>query len=214
MHKLDRSPLPEPTCLAGYRSSRHIWDDVSTAHKREIRDSLARMQGGSRCAYCEGRIHNEGQIDHFRRRRDHPHLTFEWENLFLSCGSRQHCGHYKDRPGAPAYDPDGLLKPDVDDPDEYLYFHSNGEIRVRSGIAPEQARRAGETVRVLHLDHGALIASRRRAAGWYLRRNPDILAALAELSDEERQLYIELEIQATRTEPHWTVIRHLFERVA
>jgi hypothetical protein len=38
-----------------------------------------------------------------------------------------HSGHYKDRRNAPPYNPGDLIKPDVDDPNDFLFFHSSGE---------------------------------------------------------------------------------------
>lgn len=221
MHKLDRSVATEPSCLARYDHRTQSWDDLGPADKQEIRASLTQMQD-LRCAYCEGPLCSVGHIEHFRRKNPlhFPHLTFCWANLFLSCdgaGDGSHCGHYKDRSGGGDYDPRDLVKPDEEDPDQYFYFHSSGEIRPRSNnrdeeASREDARRASVTIRVFHLDYGPLKAARRRALRVYQKRNPDILEALMGFDQPARQDFIAQEIEATRLEPYWTVIRHFFEK--
>jgi uncharacterized protein (TIGR02646 family) len=214
MHKLDRGNATKPACLAQYHYSNHNWDDVSGEHKQEIRVSLIQMQD-KRCAYCESAVYNNEHIEHFRRKNQlhYPKLTFEWENLFLSCGSTDTCGHYKDRPGADPYNPDHLVKPDVDDPDCYFYFHSNGGVRARSGLNSAQNNRAFETIRVFNLNNPILQAARRRSLRSYQRKEPNILEDLMDLNELDRQEYIRAEVDATKKEPHWTVIRHYFEKV-
>jgi len=214
MHKLDRTRIAEPVCLAGFDHRSHTWADLKPEEKQQIRESLEQMQD-VRCAYCESRVYADGHIEHFRRKRQNhfPHLTFVWSNLFLSCGSLEHCGHYKDRPSAPAYNPDQLIKPDQHEPDHYFYFFSSGEIRIRGGISEDDSRRASETIRVFNLDCGSLNAARRRALRFYEERQPDILEVLMQFDEITRQEFIAEEIEATRLEPYWTVIRHYFEKI-
>lgn len=213
MHKLDRILITEPPCLAGYDHQIHTWDDVRSGDKQQIRESLAQLQD-VRCAYCEGTIYADGHIEHFRRKNPHhfPHLTFVWSNLFRSCGSFDHCGHYKDRPGAAQYDPNVLVKPDEYEPDDYFYIHSTGEIRHRSGISADDQLRATETIRVFNLDCGPLRSARRRALRIYEQRAMGILEGLMEFDELTRRDFIAGEIHATRLEPHGTVIRHYFEK--
>ena len=141
MHKLNRDSVQKPVCLENYDWKTQAWDEFIGQDKRTVRLALQRIQGrhianddadeeapiifGLRCAYCECQIYHGGHIEHFRRKNDahYPELTFEWTNLFIACGSTDHCGHYKDHGGGP-YDPDDLVKPDEHDPDDYLYFHS------------------------------------------------------------------------------------------
>ena len=149
MHKLGRATVQRPACLDNYDWNLHSWDDFQGQDKKTVRLALQRIQGrqiaaddaddevyvviGLRCAYCESQVYYGGHIEHFRRKNPahFPQLTFEWTNLFIACASKEHCGHYKDRPRALPYDPDDLIKPDEHDPDDYLYFHSSGEVRVR-----------------------------------------------------------------------------------
>ena len=211
MRKLDRTAVPAPSCLAEYYRQHKRWDDVMSEDKRPIREALGSMQNDL-CAYCEGPLRDDAHIEHFRRRHDAPQLTFAWKNLFLSCNEPTHCGHHKDRSGSP-YDPADLVKPDEDDPDEFLFFSSAGDVRPRSGIDEAKRRRAEETIRVFNLNHGALRALRRRALAVYQGLEPDILGALEAFEATDREQLIAAEIAATAHDPYGASIRHFFERV-
>jgi uncharacterized protein (TIGR02646 family) len=230
MHKLDRTSVADPACLKAFDYTTHTWQEFKSPCKRVVRLALQRIQGqqvatddaddkaefiwGLRCAYCESQIFFGGHIEHFRRKRHFPELTFEWTNLFLACASTQHCGHYKDHSRTLPYNPDELIKPDVHDPDTYLYFHSSGEVRVRNNqeLPPEELRRASETIRVFNLNESALTGLRRAAVSNYKARSPNILQSLMEFSPEDRQEYIQMEIEATQWESFSTTIRHFLEK--
>lgn len=211
MHKLDRTAVAAPPCLAEYDPDRDEWE---AADKKQIQAHLEQMQG-RRCAYCECSLDYFGHhIEHFRRKnKDHfPALKFVWSNLFWSCQEKDHCGHYKDRPRAAAYDPAELIKPDDDEPDKYLYFHSSGDVRPRPKLTPKEQRKAEETIRVFNLDCGTLQAARRRALDAYQRRDSHYLDELMAADEATRKELISYEVLATSGDPHCTVIRHFFEK--
>ena len=209
MRKLDRTAASAPSCMAQYARQHNRWEDLTGEEKEPIRDALKEVQNGL-CAYCEGPLGDGGHIEHFCRQRDFPDRIFTWENLFLSCDAQGHCGHYKDRPGA-SYDPADLVKPDEDNPDEFLYFSPGGDVRPRGNIAATQRRKAEETIRVLNLNHGALQALRRRALAAYVGREPNILEALEGFEEAIRRQFIDEEIARTAPDPYSAVIRHFFE---
>lgn len=236
MHFLDRSTVAAPACLAEWKYPDKNWKVFTgegRACKKLLRLALQRLQSrqiiddgdddeveylfGLRCAYCEGQIYHGGHIEHFRRKnpKHFPDLTFEWTNLFLACGSKEHCGHYKDRPNAPAYNPDELIKPDIHNPDDYLFFHSSGEVRVRNrnGMTDADRLRGDETIRVFHLNCGRLEGARHKALKQYLDSNTGILEALMDFEEHDQQDFIAQEIEATRHDPYWTTIRHFFEKL-
>lgn len=215
MHKLDRAAVSPPACLTAYSHTTHTWADVTSNDKEQIRVHLNSLQG-RRCAYCEGSLDEFGQhVEHFRRKNPahFPQLTFAWSNLFWSCDADIHCGHYKDRPSAPSYDPNNVIKPDDHDPDRFFYFHSLGEVRMRPHLSSQDETMASETVRVFNLNAPELMASRRRALKIYSDRNLGMLEVLMSCSEEERAAFVKDEIEATKYDPHWTVIRHFFEKV-
>jgi uncharacterized protein (TIGR02646 family) len=212
MHKLDRTSAPVPACLANYRPRGNTWDDVSTADKATIRASLKVMQG-TRCAYCEVSIDNKDyHIEHFRRKRDFPHLTFDWSNLLLCCDQRDCCGHHKDRHGSP-YDIHDLIDPTNEQPDDYFWFLESGVIEVRGGHDVAQARRASETLRVLNLSdhHGRLRHMRARQLKWYKNMNPDVFEELENWPDPDLSEYVQGELAATASQPFCTIIRHFLQ---
>ncbi|NVE01087.1 retron system putative HNH endonuclease [Massilia sp. BJB1822] len=227
MHKLDRSVATPPTCLAKYDFKTHRWSDLDGPCKKQLRFALFQMQGipgitgedakeyGLRCAYCQGAIRSEGHIEHFRRKNSshlngYPELTFAWENLFLACHSNDHCGHFKDRSGGPAYNPDHLLKPDEEDAEAFLYFHSSGSVAPREGLSPADKHRASETIRVFGLDNRSLIGAREKAVIKYREMLRTDLEELASWDEESRREYMREEIETTRWEPYASAIKDFF----
>lgn len=242
MHKLDRSVIPAPACLGNYNYKTQNWEDLGGTCKGQLRAALVQMQGipgvttpdadeyGLRCAYCEGPIYHAGHIEHFRRKNPahYPELTFAWDNLFLACGSNIHCGHFKDKKRnkdkdenkdksksnnpVPDYNPDELIKPDIHDPLDYLFFHSSGEVRIRRGLTCEDdIRRAKETIRVFGLDNRTLAGSRFKALSVYKEKVMADLEEVATWPPGDRQAYLDEEIAATRYDPYATTIQHFLE---
>ena len=208
MRRLDRTICPAPACLGGYTHGVHTWDDVSSAHKGEIRTQLESMQG-RRCAYCEGSIDNLGpHIEHFRRKKLHPALTFNWSNLFWSCDQTDSCGHFKDR-GAGAYDVADLIDPCLDDPDAFFVFRSDGTIGIRHGLSAQDEHRAKETLRVFSLDAdwGRLRAMRKAAVSGYVSDADE--AFNSGLSIAEIHEYFADALEYAKSLPFYTAIRHV-----
>jgi uncharacterized protein (TIGR02646 family) len=179
MHKLDRSLTPYPACLNRYKHGFHNWSNISSIDKDEIRIALQSMQG-RRCAYCECDLSkHDYHIEHFRQRNRFPQGTFDWNNLFLSCGSSTSCGIHKDK--CPPYNPNVLIKPDIEDPEVFFLFVQDGSIVVRPNLTDAERHRAEETLRIFNLDAqgGPLRQMRRVAISGYLKT----LIELQELSE-------------------------------
>ncbi|MDE8743400.1 TIGR02646 family protein [Pectobacterium polaris] len=222
MHKLNRNIVESPASLNHYDHQLHSWSDLDSECKKQLRAALVKMHGipdvttedaseyGVRCAYCEGSIHHEGHIEHFRRKNQShfPELTFEWTNLFLSCGSQEHCGHYKDRPKGAGYNADCLIKPDIHDPDTYLFFHSSGQVEPRSGLGNTDRQKANETICVFGLDRGTLPSERARAVKAYKDTVLNELDEILSWEPELRADYIQNEIEETQWQPYSTTIKH------
>lgn len=217
MHKLDRSAVVAPPCLAVFDYQYQDWHDLGPSCKNQVREALVCLQGNPaslddhmRCAYCEGVIFDGGHTEHFRRKHKahYPELTFEWSNLFRSCDARMHCGHHKDRKGATNYDPGKLIKPDEVDPEHFLYFHSSGEVRPKEGLFDDDKDVAKETIQVFGLNEGSLQGKRRKAVATIKQRYFKDLQELASWSEEDRQCYVQAELEATRWHPYATTIKH------
>lgn len=206
MHKLDRGAAP--TCLAKYRPGLHKWDHLTPGDKAQIRATLIAV-GGNRCAYCESEIKDPaGHIEHFFKRTRYREKTFSWDNLFFSCDSKNTCGIRKDRSTTDAYDPKDLIKPDVDEPDDYLHFLSNGKVIPRKALSPQQLERAIETIRVFNLADTKLEGKRYRVLKQFTDANSNLFKDLEPFPEQDRLDFIALEIEATAGWPHCSVVRH------
>lgn len=207
MHRLNRAGAAIPACLSNYTHGKHNWDDIKS-DKPEIRACLEQMQG-RRCAYCEGDLDTLGQhIEHFRRKGKFPHLTFDWTNLYWSCGQKDSCGQFKDR-GAGPYDVADLIDPCCDDPDTFFRFRSDGTIDVRLGLTASQQHRATETLRVfgLNAQWGRLRKMRKGVVSGYVRVAEEAVAC--GLGPDDLKQYFEQELRVAVRLPFSTAIRHV-----
>ena len=164
MRKLNR-PMPAPPALANYNHNVHEWSSnkPSQACRALIWQKFQSMQGEF-CALCEratGR--SNGHIEHFFHKgqkqdgtRPYKHLTFSWGNLFGCCGitTSNTCGHFKDRQGSQGpgtYNANDLIKPDSDDPLQYLNFLDTGIIEPKTALSTAKLKRATETLSLIHI---------------------------------------------------------------
>ena len=92
---------------------------------------------------ARGHLDALGQhIEHFRRKKHFPELTFTWANLYWSCDQTDSCGHYKDH-GAGAYNVNDLVELCIDDPDEFFRFRADGTISIRPGLSAAATTQGG-----------------------------------------------------------------------
>ena len=155
------------------------------------------MQSGF-CVYCESSaIQGTGHIEHFFHKgkktngiAPYKHLTFDWSNLFGCCGQKtsDSCGHYKDRNGSSGpgpYDPNDLIKPDVDDPRDYFNFLTTGVIEPKPELPANLLKKATETLRVLNL---SLLNGVRKKQIDIFRKELDALFNLSPTLDDQALL--------------------------
>lgn len=222
MRKLVRGAMPGVLAVKLRQKKQQptlCWEDVTEAEKAEIWEALAQMQGAC-CAYCERRLEGgkKQHIEHFLKQAGHGKRVFDWHNLFGSCVDQNSCGKHKDE-RAKNWRGDDLIKPDVDDPDDFLRFYSDGRIRPREGLTPQQQLRAQETLRVFNLDeHDALREMRKRAVSGWLSSLDEVstdwwgLFEQGECTEEEALAGVEEEVQSllsqTASAPFATAIRH------
>lgn len=174
-------------------------------------DLAAEMtEHGVLCAYCEGAIHAEGHIEHFRRKNPQHflELTFKFSSLFLARGAKDHCGHYKDGKATLSYNVDDLIKPDEMKLGYYLYFHSSGEVRPQERISHEDKHIVAETIRVLGLKNGPLPRVRKKALSVYENKMLTESDYIATWPESERDAYLQQEVQESCWEPYATTIKH------
>ena len=216
MKKLNRGLARPPACLAALSHTRHNWNHMNlNLRKKKVWRQIYKFQGKF-CAYCESpaeKGENLGHIEHFfnKGNPEFTYLTFNWNNLFGSCDSRGHCGHFKDqtqRGGKPrVYDPHKLIKPDVDDPEDFLQFLPSGRVQVKSGLDPLQAARAEETIRVLNLQVSTLVTSRNKKIEHYQKRLIALSEQEVELSDDEYDVEYLLVRDEAQTVAHRTAVK-------
>lgn len=213
MRKLDRSSVPVPACLQNVPAGRRF-GHLGRPEKNEIRDALQAIQV-ARCAYCERRTatdSGDGHIEHFRCQADHPHLDLDWSNLFWSCNDETTCGKFKDgcvRAGGPRvkFDPDDLIDPATEEPDDFLLFVTDGSVQVRDGLGDDAASRARETLRVFNLAHSAYLRKAREDA---VQPYVKTVRWMVENAPQHLQAYVASELPGIANVPFSAVVRHFF----
>lgn len=211
MHRLHRDPQA-PTCLKRYRPGRDTWgmQSPTPTERADIWAKLYAMQGCC-CAYCEVSIQPGAQeIEHFRQRSRYHHGTFDWHNLFGACKDKGTCGDHKDKCGS--YDHTLLIKPDVEDPDDFLVFDAYGGVHPKHGLSPQDHARSEATIRILNLTGGGLPHMRRAAASGYLQQLELWAEYACQFPDEEWRPIVEQELAQELAQsvhlPFATAIRH------
>ncbi|MEM8240145.1 retron Ec78 anti-phage system effector HNH endonuclease PtuB [Morganella morganii subsp. sibonii] len=184
MRKLNRMLANSPQCLGNYSYLVNKWGDLT--QKQMVWDELDKFQDKI-CVYCESVAEKgNGHIEHFFHKADarFTNLTFDWGNLFGCCSSNLHCGHYKDQiltGGVKRqYDSYALIKPDQEDPEDFLQFLESGKIKAKDGINDAMKERASKTITALNLDCSALNSSRENQIDRFKKR----LLALTNIDDE------------------------------
>jgi len=205
-----------PSCLAAPPAGRR-YRDLHGNEKEEIRARLLDLQK-HRCAYCErrtGEERDDGHIEHFRNQGNHPHLSLAWTNIFWSCNDEKTCGKRKDkcvRASGPlaTFDPNDIIDPCKDDPNNFLLFVVDGTVRTREGLDEVSQRRAQETLRVFHLaDSAYLRKSREDAVKPYVGAIDSLLSAGVDVVVR----YVQSEILKIDSAPFATTIRQYLEGI-
>jgi uncharacterized protein (TIGR02646 family) len=214
MHRIDRTALPVPNCLA-IRPADSRYDDLRGAEKEEIRVALLALQR-HRCAYCErrtGEERDDGHIEHFRKQADRRDLDLAWSNMYWSCKDEKTCGKHKDKCDRPSgrlarFDPDDLIDPSEEDPTEFFSFAVDGRVRPRDGLDAPSRRRAEETLRVFQIgDSAYLRRSREDAVKPYVRA----INSLRLERPESIVRYVQGEMDEIVSAPFATPIRQYLE---
>lgn len=149
----------------------------------EIKQSLE-AETSKKCSYCESFIAHVGfsHIEHYRPKRRYPHLTFDWENLLLSCGP---CNSRKGK----RFDEEvPIVHPGKEEPSDYLHA-VGGIIWWKPGSS-----RGKNTESTLGLNRTDLVLARERR----MERIRDLLDLVAREAGRLKEIYweeIEREIQ-------------------
>ncbi|MCK4663185.1 MAG: TIGR02646 family protein [Bacteroidales bacterium] len=106
------------------------WKELTPETKTELGEYILKEQR-NQCAYCECYIKqykSNFHIDHFKTRNLFPQLTFDYNNLFLSCTSKDNCASYKDKSHLQKKDFDKLIHPAFDNPEDSFSYLASGAI--------------------------------------------------------------------------------------
>lgn len=138
------------------------WD--SFEGKAQVRDALDTLQQGL-CAYCQIRL-DSGigcHIEHIWPKHAHTAMTFQWNNLVLSCTDSQvigstkqtggvSCGHSDGKRDWPAYDP-RFISPTAPDCERFFEYHaSDGSVQPANTLSTVDTDRATYTIDLLNLN--------------------------------------------------------------
>ena len=147
------------------------WD--SFKGKAAVRQSLDVLQQGL-CAYCQIRLdRNIGcHIEHVRPKHLHPALTFQWNNLVLSCTDAEHikdaqqmggvsCGHSSGKSQWLTYDARFISPTDLDCERYFEYRASDGSIQPAKDLSQPDVARANYTIALLNLNCRRLCRERK-----------------------------------------------------
>jgi uncharacterized protein (TIGR02646 family) len=216
MRKLDRTKVQIPKCLSKYSHNIHEWGDRPTPTCRGILwNQLNKFQNGL-CVYCETEISRgstTGHIEHFFDKGDpkYKHYTFYWNNLFGCCTSNRHCGHFKNAslPGNSRRSPDYLLliKPDVDDPEDYLQFTDKGYVQAKGFKCSMQYARGEHTVVALNLNESSLKNDREAQISRYKAQLLALNELIGTISDVQFHCQYALIKQSSEKESFRTAVK-------
>lgn len=163
------------TMLKKARRKREEWEDLSTDQKRGslLRQRKADEQGGL-CGYCECRLTEAdgtlrrgcSQLDHVLPQSRYGKLTFEWDNLILSCPCEEHCDHHKGNEV-------DIIDPHKENPRKFITFafdalrepHKVSAV-ASSRLDEQEEKRANDTIRILNLNYVSL--EKERCNRWWV----------------------------------------------
>jgi uncharacterized protein (TIGR02646 family) len=122
--------------------------------KTVLRDSLLLMNHG-KCFFCESGlgVSSFAQIEHFDPKVTFTERAFAWDNLHLGC---QICNITK---GKQVFG-EAVIRPDLTDPEDYLWLDAEGELHPRAGLSAEDEALVRATVKAYGLNRGPLCTVR------------------------------------------------------
>lgn len=133
-------------------------DDVSDI-RTKLRQYILNKEQNNCCAYCEREINSStSNIDHFKTRNHYPQYTLEYDNLLVSCNTKDRCSDYKDKNITKAYY-GNIVNPTIEDPNQYFDYLITGEI-----LPKENYKKAKDTINIFKLDDKILTRERYRIA--------------------------------------------------
>jgi uncharacterized protein (TIGR02646 family) len=108
---------------ASIPSADEAWEKFGdNGDRTKVREQLENVQNDL-CAYCENSLEDNAHIDHFEPKSRNRSVTFEWDNLIVSCTNPDSCGAKKDKKFESYW-----INPYLRDPSGMFKFYSDGQI--------------------------------------------------------------------------------------
>lgn len=157
----------EPSCFISFKKKnnpKNYEKDCDHVVRKCLRDALFTEQN-AQCFYCEQKIENDSKkvhIEHFiPRDANLKNTDCDYNNLFLSCNGKEHCGTKKGN----AYDEDKHLRiysltKALEDPSIMFDYTTQGIIKAKNSLSKNEKERATNTIELLGLNHKDLVATR------------------------------------------------------
>jgi uncharacterized protein (TIGR02646 family) len=161
------------------------WKDYFADKKRILKEHILKEEQNNLCIYCESKIDNEpSHLEHIRPKEQnkYPHLTFEYNNLAVSCegtchnsntdNTKYYCGHIKSN----EYDENLFLNPvELENIRDYFeYDIDEGKIQASA----KDKQKASYMIATLHLNDGGLTKARKIALKNFIEKMQKIEANL------------------------------------
>jgi len=197
-----------PLCLSELIPGQADWMD---APKEEIWAELDQMQNGF-CAYCECRLKRK-HIEHFKTRTTYPQDTFNWDNIFGSCGDSsksggwRRCGIYKDN-GAGSYKITEVIKPDVENPNDFLLFLTSGKVVPKPSLTGIALKKAEETIRVFNFNADSTLFNSRKNAILAIKQEIDDLYQMQDELKDDWVTFLDDSLDGVQGEEFQTALEH------
>jgi uncharacterized protein (TIGR02646 family) len=135
------------------------WDGINEI-RANLRQYILESEQNYQCAYCESAIipdSSYSHIDHFKRKHFYPELTFDHNNLLVSCNNADHCALFKDLKVKSRNIYNKIINPVLDEPQMFFEYHTNGKLHSKN-------EKAKFTEDIFNLNHPALKQQRNNVA--------------------------------------------------
>lgn len=135
------------------------WNGINEI-RADLRIYILEAEQNFQCAYCESAISSDSSnshIDHFKRKHFYPELTFDYNNLLVSCNNSDHCASSKDSKVKSGDIYDNIINPVLEEPAMFFEYYANGKLHSMN-------EKAKFTEEIFNLNHPALKQQRNNIA--------------------------------------------------
>lgn len=140
------------------KKNEFIWYSYKKEKVNKLLYPILRDLTQNHCSFCDGfPLQQTGEtIEHFKPKSKFPLLSYQWNNLYISC---HNCQQKLDEFN------DSLLKPDKSDykfSEYFIFNYSSGEIKENPAKSLSNQQKAKETIRIYRLNDFGRPEDRKR----------------------------------------------------